>query len=168
MRLLLPLLAIVLPSLTLAAPLPATLSPPGKPLFEAKSPEEAAITLKRLSSQPFLEVLQRLANERGYRQAVNGRFRGEKVGDRRVRIVIEGVDAEKLRPLEEALTDMVTGKTPENDRQRMAAMYQEMKMRIQRLEQIGARLPPNLIEMERTRCEGYQNEVNPPVLRKLR
>ncbi|MFQ3651839.1 MAG: hypothetical protein SNJ75_16065 [Gemmataceae bacterium] len=168
MRLLLALLAVGLPNLAVAAPLPATLSPPGKPLFEAKSPEEAAITLKRLSSQPFLEVLQRLANERGFGQAVNGRFRGEKVSDRRVRIIIEGVEADKLRLLEQALTDMVTGKTPENDRQRLIIVYQEMKRRHERLEQIGGRLPPNFLEQERTRLESYQNEINPPILRKLR
>lgn len=168
MRPMLTLLAFALSTVAVAAPLPPTLSPLGKPLFEAKSSEEAAVALKRLKSQPFLEVLQRVANERGFRQAVNGRFRAEKVGDRRVRLIIEGVDAEKVRPLEEALVELMAGKIPDTDRQRFQQIYEETKRRMERLEQIGARLPPNFLEQERTRMEGYQYEVSPPVLRKLR
>jgi hypothetical protein len=158
----------VAPTITCAAPLPATLSPLGKPLFEAKTPEEAALTLKRLNSQPFLEVLQKMAFDRGFRQVVNGRFRGEKVGDRRVRLIIEGLDADKIRPLEEALVEMMAGKIPEADRQRFAQMYEEAKQRLERLERFGGRLPPNFLEQERTRAESYRNESSPPILRKLR
>jgi len=168
MRSLYCLFVVAVPLLAQAAPVPATLSPPGKPLFEAKTPEEAAIALKRLKSQPFLEILQRLANERGYRDTVQGRFRGEKVGERRVRIILEGVEPEKVRLLEATLTEMMTGQTPEKERRALAAVYEEMKRRFDRLEQLGARLPPQLIEQERARMEAYQHEMHPPVLRKLR
>jgi hypothetical protein len=90
------------------------------------------------------------------------------VGDRRVRLIIEGVDADKVRPLEEALVELMAGKIPDTDRQRFQQIYEETKRRMERLEQIGARLPPNFLEQERTRMEGYQYEVSPPVLRKLR
>jgi hypothetical protein len=137
-------------------------------LFEAKTPEQAEIALKRLSSPEFLAILQRMANERGFREPVTGRFKGEKVGDRRVRVNIQGVAPEKIRSLEEALVELYSGKMPEADRQRLTQMSQQMREQMEKLKQLGARLPANFFEQQEKRLEPIAWELESAPLRKLR